>query len=182
MRDVLLIVDVLQDFSHDDGTALLESLRRRRPQISQALSRARASVTPVVYANDNAGVWDSDMWRLVDRALAGDGRDVIAPLVPEQGDRFVVKPRYSAFDHTPLALILEELGCERLFVAGASTEGCVTQSAIDARELGYRVSVVARACATTDPALEQTALRYLTDVVGVRLADPDEIGRPVASA
>ena len=182
MHDVLLIVDVLQDFEHDDGPTLLESLRQRRAQISRALARARASVTPIVYANDNRGAWDSDVWRLVERSLSGPGRDVIEALVPEQGDRFVVKPRYSAFDHTPLSLILEELGCERLLIAGASTEGCVAQSAIDARELGYRVSVVAAACATTDPELERTALRYLTDVVGVRLAEPEEIGRPAVPA
>ena len=182
MHDVLLIVDVLQDFEHDDGPTLLESLRQRRAQVSRALARARASVTPIVYANDNRGVWDSDVWRLVERSLSGPGSDVVEALVPEQGDRFVVKPRYSAFDHTPLALILEELGCERLLIAGASTEGCVAQSAIDARELGYRVSVVAAACATTDPELERTALRYLTDVVGVRLAEPEEIGRPAGSA
>ena len=33
MHDVLLIVDVLQDFEHDDGPTLLESLRQRRAQI-----------------------------------------------------------------------------------------------------------------------------------------------------
>ena len=65
--------------------------------------------------------------------------------------------------------------CDRLLVAGTSTEGCVAQTAIDARELGYKVTVLAGACATTDEALEQTALRYLVDVVGVRLAEPEEI-------
>jgi nicotinamidase-related amidase len=28
---------------------------------------------------------------------------------PEPGDLFVLKPRYSAFDHTPLDLLLREL-------------------------------------------------------------------------
>jgi nicotinamidase-related amidase len=68
--------------------------------------------------------------------LAGPGGGLMGELVPLPGERFVIKPRYSAFDHTPLALILEELGCERLLLAGMSTEGCVTQSAIAARELG----------------------------------------------
>ena len=56
----------------------------------------------------------------------------------------MIKLRYSAFDHTPLALILEELGCERLLLAGMPTEGCVTQSTIAARELGFTVSVLRR--------------------------------------
>ena len=96
-------------------------------------------------------------------------------LVPLPGERFVIKPRYSAFDHTPLALILEELGCARLLLAGMTTEGCVTQSAIAARELGLNVSVVAEACATVNREHEETALRYLVDVVGVRLAEVDKI-------
>ena len=51
----------------------------------------------------------------------------------------------------------------------------MTQSAIAARELGFDVSVVAEACATVNPTHEETALRYLVDVVGVRLAEADEI-------
>ncbi|MBA3561962.1 MAG: isochorismatase family protein, partial [Actinobacteria bacterium] len=43
---------------------------------------------------------------------------------PRRGERFVVKPRYSAFDHTPLELILEALECQRLLLAGMTTEGC----------------------------------------------------------
>jgi nicotinamidase-related amidase len=178
MRDTLLIVDVFQDFGHDDGEALLASFRERSDDLTAALARARGSATPIVYANDNAGIWDSDVRGLVERALEGPGRDVVAGLLPRSGDRFVVKPRYSAFDHTPLALLLEELECERLLVAGASTEGCVAQTAIAARELGYKVSVVARACATADSRLEEVSLRYLVDVVGVRLVEVADIGRP----
>ena len=145
---------------------------------SAALASARDSATPIVYANDNAGLWDSDLRGLVERALEGPGCEVVAGLLPRPGERFVVKPRYSAFDHTPLALILEELECERLLVAGATTEGCVAQTAIAARELGYKVSVVAPACATIDSRLEEISLRYLVDVVGVHLVDADDVGGP----
>ena len=52
---------------------------------------------------------------------------------------------------------------------GMTTEACIAQTAIDARELGHQVTVLADACATIDPELERVALRYLVDVVGVRL-------------
>jgi nicotinamidase-related amidase len=96
--------------------------------------------------------------------------DLIASIRPSPADRFVVKPRYSAFDHTPLELILESLGCERLIIAGMSTEGCVTQSAIAARERGLKVTLERRACATIDEELEATAVRCLVDVAGVLVA------------
>ena len=100
-------------------------------------------------------------------ALSGPGGDQLHILVPQPGERIVLKPRYSAFDHTPLAVVLEELECERVVLVGLTTEGCVAQSAIDARELGYKVSIIPAACGTTDPQLERVALQYLDQVVGV---------------
>lgn len=170
-RDVLLIVDVFDEFVHEDGDALLASLRSRRDAMALLLTDAREAAVPVVYANDNRGVWDGDVHALIHGALQGPGGRLLRDLLPRPGDRFVIKPRYSAFDHTPLELILEELGCERLIIAGMTTEGCVAQSAIAARELGLQVTVAAQACASTSLAREETALRYLVAVVGVRLDD-----------
>lgn len=169
MKDALLLVDLLNDFEHEDGERLLESFRARHEGMVRALGRARGSDVPVVYANDNYGVWDGDRGRLVRQALEGRGGDLLKALVPGEDDRFVVKPRYSAFDKTPLELILRELETERLLLAGASTEGCVAQTAIDARELGFKVTVLADACATVDDRVEQVALDYLEAVVGVRI-------------
>ena len=50
-----------------------------------------------------------------------------------------------------------------------ATEMCVTQTAIAARELGYKATVLAGACACVDDRLEQIALAYLADVVGVHI-------------
>jgi nicotinamidase-related amidase len=79
-------------------------------------------------------------------------------------------------------LVLRELEVERLLVAGAATEMCVVQTAIDARELGFKVSVLPEACSAVDEELERLALRYAAEVVGARLHGVDEIGRgPPAS-
>jgi hypothetical protein len=51
------------------------------------------------------------------------GGALVREIAPRRDERFVFKPRYSAFDHTPLQLILDELGCERLLLAGMTTEG-----------------------------------------------------------
>jgi nicotinamidase-related amidase len=135
-----------------------------------ALEDARTRELPVLYANDNRGVWDGDAARLVRQATEeGLGRELVAAIAPQAGDRFVVKPRYSAFDHTPLELILRDLEIERILLAGTATEGCVVQTAIDGRELGFKISVLVNACASADERLEQIALVYLEDVVGARL-------------
>ena len=170
MRDALLLVDVVNDFLHEDGDALLRSLRDRHAGLLAAIDAARKAEIPIVYANDNHGVWDGDVSRLVRHALdEGKGGELVGTVAPQPGDRFVVKPRYSAFDHTPLDLILIDLGIERILLGGMATEGCVVQTAIAGRELDFKISVLTDACATNDERLERVALEYLEAVVGARL-------------
>jgi nicotinamidase-related amidase len=170
MRDALLLVDVINDFRHEDGDALLASFRHRHPWLVRAIAEAREREIPILYANDNDGVWDGDSRRLVRGAIEGRGGELVEQIAPREGDRFVVKPRYSAFDSTPLDLILESLRIERIQLAGTATEMCVAQTAIDARELGYKVTVLAEACACVDRRLEAVALEYLEAVTGTIVA------------
>jgi nicotinamidase-related amidase len=170
MRDCLLVVDVFTDFAHKDGGRLLASVRERAEGLASAVEAARARDVPVVYANDSHGAWDGDSGSIVARALAGPGGDVLRPLAPAPGDAFLVKPRYSAFDLTPLELVLAEHACERVLLMGSATEMCVAQTAIDARERGYKVTVITGACATVDQEVERIALAYLSEVTGTLLA------------
>jgi nicotinamidase-related amidase len=167
VKDALLLVDVIQDFRHENGDALLESFRSRQPALLAAIEDARRAELPIVYANDNHGVWDGDAGSLVGRAVE-DGRagELVEAVAPRPGDRFVIKPRYSAFDHTPLELVLRELGIERILLAGTATEMCVVQTAIDAKEEGFKVTILATACATTDERMERLALEYAERIVG----------------
>ena len=169
MKDALVLVDVINDFRHEDGDKLLASFRQRHGALVRALRDARSRDIPVVYANDNFGVWDGDSKRLVEEASQGEAAELVAQIAPRPGDRFVVKPRYSAFDHTPLVLILRDLEIDRILLAGAATEMCVVQTAIDAREEGLKVSILADACATTEPEIERLALRYAEEIVGARV-------------
>ncbi|HEX4116086.1 MAG TPA: isochorismatase family protein [Solirubrobacteraceae bacterium] len=93
-----------------------------------------------------------------------DGVDAFDP-----GDAVVVVNVLNDFGHDDGERLLESMQIARIVLLGAATEGCVVQTAIDARELGLKDSIVVDACATTDPHLEETALRYAEDVGGVRL-------------
>jgi nicotinamidase-related amidase len=159
----------VNDFRHENGDQLLASFRDRHGGLVAALEAARSAGIPVIYANDNEGAWDGDAPGQVRKAVEGRGGELVAAVAPREGDRFVVKPRYSAFDHTPLDIILRDLEVERILLAGAATEGCVVQTAVDAREQGFKVTVLADACATNDERLERIALEYLEEVVGARL-------------
>jgi nicotinamidase-related amidase len=164
-------VDVIKDFRHEDGDRLLESFRERHPALTRALERARAAGEPVVYANDHGQSWDSDAPGLLRAAVEkGKAGELVAAVAPRTGDTVVLKPRYSAFDATPLQSILrDELDVDELDVAGTATEMCVFQTVTDALRLGFKVTVRADACATVDEENERRALDYLGRVLGVEI-------------
>jgi nicotinamidase-related amidase len=167
VSDALVLIDLVSRFDHEDGERLLASLRKRLEGVLAAREQARAAAVPVVYVNDASEGWDSDAPGFVRTAVEqGRGGDVVATLAPRAGDRFVFKPRYSIFDHTPLVLLLRELEIQRLVLAGAATEMCVVQSAIDAKELGFDVTILVDACASVDADMERLALEYAERVVG----------------
>lgn len=167
MKSALLIVDVIKDFEHEDGERLLESFRKRHAALAELLGRARREGTAVAYGNDTDEPWDSDAPGLVRRALAGKGGDLVGAVAPRPGETVVLKRRYSAFDGTPLASLLEEGGVGGIVLAGTATEMCVFQTATDALRLGLEVTVRADACATVDERHEALALDYLEEVLGV---------------
>jgi nicotinamidase-related amidase len=167
--DALLVVDVFNDFDHEDAGRLLESFQARGETMAQAIATARESGVPVIYVNDDRDRWDSDAPALAREAANGPGGEVIRQLLPRPGDHVLLKHRYSAFDHTALELLLEAKSTERVLVVGAATEGCVVQTALDAREHGLKATILADACATTDADLESTALRYAEDVGGIHV-------------
>lgn len=158
---------MLDDFDHPDAELLLASFKARVAAMVRAIGMAREAHLPVIYVNDDRDRWDSDAPALVREAARGLGGDVIREIAPGPGDRVLLKHRYSAFDHTALDLLLGAESIERVLVMGAATEGCVVQTALDAREHGLKATILVDACATTDPDLEATALRYAQDVGGI---------------
>jgi nicotinamidase-related amidase len=168
--DALVLVDVLADFGHDDGDALFEAFARVVPALRETLAAARAEGVPVVYANDDFGTWSGDRDAVLAEACTRALRpDLLTAVAPQHGDAFLTKPRYSAFDHTALDLLLREHKVRRVLLAGTATEMCVAQTAIDAREAGFQVTVLVTACASVDDRNAGLALEYLERVTGVRL-------------
>ena len=169
-RDALAVIDVIDLFEHADADALLSSYRARLQGLRAALAAARARNVPVIYVNDHHGRWDGDRAALIEAARAGPGGDVVEALIPAQGEAFLFKGRYSIFDHTMTELLLREIGVDRLLLMGATTEGCVLQSGIDAREHGLKVTILETACTTIDDEHELLALRYAREVAGIHTA------------
>jgi nicotinamidase-related amidase len=160
----LLLVDVLKDFEHEDGDLSSPASASGTRGSSSSCPLGRDEGTPVVYANDGAGLDASELLR---RAGEGKGSELVLEVAPRSGEPVVLKSRYSALDRTNPASLLEGLGTTELTIAGTATEMCVFLSAIDALRLDLGVTVAADACATVDKGNEALALDYLERVLDV---------------
>ncbi|HUC35264.1 MAG TPA: isochorismatase family cysteine hydrolase [Gaiellaceae bacterium] len=173
MTDALLLVDVLKDFRHKDGDALVESYRRKHPALVALLAEARFAGMPVVYANDHGEhSRPEDVVReAIEEGLAGE---LVAEVVPADGERVFLKDAYSAFDGTDVGAFLDELGVDRVVVAGAALEHCAFQTALDAAGAGLDVIVRGDASASVDDEHERIALDYLERVLGLEVVRASE--------
>ena len=76
-------------------------------------------------------------------------------------DYFVLKPKHSGFFHTPLELLLAELGTKSVVICGFAANSCVTFTAHDAHMRGLRVIVPSDTTAANSEALRENTLRHL---------------------
>jgi len=56
--EALLIMDMISDFSFDDGDKLFEPALAAAEKIAELKKRARAAGASVIYVNDNYGRWN----------------------------------------------------------------------------------------------------------------------------
>lgn len=177
-RDVLLIVDVQNDFCPGGALAVPQG-----DEIVPAVNRLAAEFAHVILTQDwhphgHASFASAHPGKRPFEAIeAAYGRQILWPdhcvqgtvgaafhpalnvphaeLVLRKGFRTAIDS-YSAFREndrrtpTGLAGYLKERGFERLTLCGLATDFCVFFSAIDGREAGFAVSVATGACRGID--------------------------------
>ncbi len=178
-RSALLIVDMQNDFIHQDGwfpsSGIDPSpLRAVIPTIGTLADTARHSGMPIVWVNwgvrpDRANLPASFVARAhnagsrptyADPSPTGQGRilvrdewgaDVIEGLTVDPEDIVVSKHRPSGFPDTELDSVLRLRDLTTLFFAGVNIDRCVLATLIDASARGYDCVLVEDACATSSP-------------------------------
>jgi nicotinamidase-related amidase len=171
---VLVVVDLLNPFEHEDADALMQRLEDRAPALGRVVDEARRLGWPVVYVNDDHGE-GGDPERVVLAAITGRGGSLIAPLAPRPGEPVLLKPGYSAWDRTSLPGLLRGLGAERVVIVGTVIEMCVLESARDARRDGLGTTVVGDASVPLDDEEARRALETLAREGVAVVASLDEI-------
>jgi nicotinamidase-related amidase len=164
---VLLLVDFINPLSFPGATDLAEAAEQAAVACSALKRRARQQGIQTVYANDNYGVWQSDFHDVWRRCLQGNAtaRRLAKLLRPSTADYVVLKPRHSAFHATPLALLLAQLRCKRLIIAGLATDNCVQFTAMDAYVHGFALWVPEDCTAAETVDAKESALAHMRRVL-----------------
>jgi ureidoacrylate peracid hydrolase len=170
----LLIIDMQNDFVHDDGHCaksfglpMVSGFQSVIAPIATVAEAARAAGVPVIYTKVVQlpdGSLASPLW-LADNLRYGFeplqcmqgtwGWEIIDELVPAPGDLVVEKTRRTAFQGTNLENLLRARGIESIVVTGVAGSGCVISTVRDAIEKDYFTIVVKDCIANNNAELTQ---------------------------
>jgi len=143
MADVLLIIDVQKAFDDPRMGANRNNPAAER-NIARVLEAWRAARRPVIHVRHMSVEPQSPLRP----GLPGnDFKDEARPLA---GEPVLEKSVNSAFIGTDLEQRLRALGCERLVVAGLTTDHCVSTTVRMAANLGFKTAVLEDCTATYD--------------------------------
>ncbi|MFH9979084.1 cysteine hydrolase family protein [Streptomyces sp. NPDC017179] len=171
----LIVIDMINTYDHEDAELLVPSARRVVPVVARLIGRARAADAPVIYANDNFGLWRSHHGELVETALARSHAELVEPIRPDGDSLFVVKARHSVFYETPMSYLLWQLEIGNVVLCGQVTEQCVLYSALDAHIRHLSVTVPRDAVASIHPHLAAAALEMMERNMGARIVTAGEV-------
>jgi nicotinamidase-related amidase len=163
----LLLIDVINDLEFDGGEKLLPHALPMAAALAALKRRAKAARIPVIYSNDNFGRWRSDFRKLVQHCLEDRvrGKDIVARLIPEEDDYFVLKPKHSAFYKTNLDVLLKYLGTRTLILTGLAGDNCVLFSANDAYMRDFKIIVPSDCTASEDAGENHRVLMHMKRVL-----------------
>lgn len=173
----LLLIDVINDLEWEGGEKLLPAAEEAARRLAELKKRAKAKNIPIIYVNDNFGLWQSDFSRLVEHLLEDNvrGEPIARLLHPEVDDYFVLKPLHSAFYATTLSTLLNYLETTTLIVTGFATDICVLFTANDAYMRGFKLYVPADCVAANEPEYHEQALALMERVLKADLTPSIEL-------
>jgi nicotinamidase/pyrazinamidase len=164
----LLVVDVQNDFADPGGSLYVRGGEGIIPRINDEIAAALAAHAMVVYTQDwhppstphfekDGGIWPVHcVWETwgaeLHPALLVDGTVLRKGVGGEDGySAFTVRdPESGSESATLLESMLRTSRIERLVIMGLATDYCVKETALDAAERGFHVTVVRDAIGAVD--------------------------------
>ena len=187
-RAALLLIDMQNGFIEPTSTLCVAGAKGIVPACARALDSARLRGMAIfhvrrAYRADGSDVEPCryDAWLRGGRPLSAacdDAGSLNWPdlLTPTDGDRVMVKPRFSAFFDTPLHEQLSSEGRDTVVLTGTNTANCVRSTCYDALSLNYNVIVLEDATAAPSQAVQRANLADM-QAVGAQIMSVAEFER-----
>ena len=138
----LLIIDIQNDY-FPGGAMELEGAQAAGARAGASLSAFRASKLPVFHVLHLSVLPFATFFLPVTK-----GAEIEPSVAPAAGEPVIEKNFPNSFRATDLKQRLDQAGVKQLVVAGMMTQMCVDSSVRQAADLGYKVTLLADACAT----------------------------------
>jgi len=173
-RAALLIIDLINEFDFTGGRELHDHMMTMVDRLRALREAVEAEGLPVIYVNDNFGEWHSERSRLVARAVDA-GSELSGRVAPGDEDYFIIKPQFSGFYSTNLAVLLPKLGVRRLIITGVATEVCVLFTAGDAHMRDYAMWIPSDLVGSAHSDRGEAALAIMANALGAETAPTTEL-------
>ena len=187
-RAALLLIDMQNGFIDPASALCVAGAKSIVPACARALDSARERGIAIFHVRRAYRADGSDVepcrynaWLAGGKPLStacDDAGSMNWPdlLTPADGDRVMVKPRFSAFFDTPLHELLSREGRDTVVLSGTNTANCVRSTCYDALSLNYNVIVLEDATAAPSPSVQSANLDDM-QAVGAQIMGTDEFER-----
>jgi ureidoacrylate peracid hydrolase len=182
----LLMVDMQNDFAHDEGIFVKRWGKTNRwiksiiPPCASLLASARHADVPTIHLrviNDllrNPASWHN-FWGPPSCVIEGTwGAEFVEALRPWESEIVITKYTYDGFVDTPLESILKKLGIRTLVFAGIDSDVCVRDTAAHGFALGYTPVFARDALASDNEVAHAGVLQSFGEHYG-KVVSTDEI-------
>jgi nicotinamidase-related amidase len=138
-----------------------------------------------VYQLRQAKIWQHKQRAADTRPLiphGSPGFQLVGELAPRPGEAILDKITMSAFEGTPLDIVLRDCGVRAYLIAGVATEVGIEPTVRHSADLGYIPIVVRDACGAGDPAAGEHALASMGFAGDAIITDTSEVCSLLAAA
>lgn len=180
MNKALLIIDYINDISHEDGKLASKGYAKYIEEnnifenLSKVISNARNSNILIVHIGIEFSEDYSD--QPIESPLFGKANEYKAfrrnswgtefneEINIEKSDIIIKKNRVSAFYNTKLDTLLKKNNVSEILIAGVSTDLAVSSTARDAHDRDYKVIILEDCCAAANTEDHISALLSLAKI------------------
>lgn len=179
-KTALIIIDMINEFCSPGGWADQNGLdysycEKCIQPIQSAITKARKANIPIFWVN--WGIKDINslpknqfyLWKKKPSDVGleaklfrsgSQGVQIIPSLKRNPQDTLIEKERIGGFFETELHSKLQNLGIQKLLLAGVNTDQCVLETMVQGNFLGYECHLLYDCCATNSPTFCEKAALY----------------------